>query len=204
MILNKEYKFIFVHIQKTAGVSIKSSLFSLPETKKVDNCHSFLKNLNLTSQEEYFKFCFIRNPWERLVSWYNMLIQKGIHNDFSRYILENSNNFSEFLNLTDIITENNVYEMDSSYSPYLKSISFNQLDYISDDTGEILVDFIGRFENLKEDYEKVCEKIGVKLYLPHENKFSHKSYREYYKNEKDIEKVYFMYKRDIDFFCYEF
>jgi hypothetical protein len=51
---------------------------------------------------------------------------------------------------------------------------------------------------------KICKRIGVKLELSHENRFPHNPYREYYKKEKDIEKVYLMYKRDIDFFGYEF
>ncbi len=200
MILNKEYKFIFVHIQKTAGISIKNSLFSITGTEKINSSHSFLKTLDLVSPEEYFKFCFVRNPWDRLVSWWNMMEKKGIHNDFSKYLLE-AKSFSEFLEKTEIINET----LDESVTDlgYPKSISFNQLDYISDSRGKILVDFIGRFENINEDFLKVSKKIGFDLNLSHLNKFDHPDYRKYYK-DKDIEKVYFMYKRDIDFFCYEF
>jgi hypothetical protein len=203
MVINEKNKFIFVHIQKTGGISIKNSLFSIPGTQKKNNSHSFLKELDQNLFSEYFKFCFVRNPWDRLASWYNMMVQKRVHNDFSKYLLENSNTFSEFLDLTDTIMENNMEEI-NQYSPYPKSISFNQLDYISNDRGEILVDFIGRFEKIEEDYKKACKIIGVDLDLPHENKFDHRPYRDYYKNEKDIEKVRLMYKRDIEFFNYEF
>lgn len=138
MIVNDKYNFLFIHIQKTAGTSVTDMLNKIKYTQKEKSDHSFITCFS-GDLSSYFKFCFVRNPWERLVSWYNMMIQKGIHNDFSRYILENSNNFSEFLNLTDIITENNACEIDSSCSPYLKSISFNQLDYISDDTEKYLL-----------------------------------------------------------------
>jgi hypothetical protein len=203
MILNNKYKFVFVHIQKTGGTSITNSLYKVEGSENKNNPHSFLKTIDQNLFNEYFKFCFVRNPWDRLISWYNMMIQKKIHNDFSKYLLENSNTFSEFLDLTDIIMENNPGEINRGL-PYPKSIGFNQLDYISDDNGKILVDFVGKFENLEEDYRKICEKIGIKLELSHENRFPHNPYREYYKKEKDIEKVYLMYKRDIDFFGYEF
>ena len=203
MIINHKYKFIFTHIQKTGGISVSKSFYSLENTENIVNTHSFINTLNVEDFQDYFKFCFVRNPWDRLVSWYNMMVQKRVHNDFSKYLLENSNTFSEFLDLTDTIMENNMEEI-NQYSPYPKSISFNQLDYISNDRGEILVDFIGRFERLGEDYKKITRTIGVNLDLPHENKFDHRPYREYYENEKDIEKVYLMYKRDIDFFGYEF
>ena len=45
------------------------------------------------------------------------------------------------------------------YGNYPKSISFNQLDYITNFNGEIKVNFIGRFENIEEDFEKIMNKI---------------------------------------------
>ena len=105
MLQNDVYKFIFIHIQKTAGTSISNSLFQLDGTKSVGNPHCFVNHVKVVNPENYYKFCFVRNPWDRLVSWYTMLQKKGIHNDWSNYILSNSNSFSEFLNLTDIIYE---------------------------------------------------------------------------------------------------
>ncbi len=203
MIKNDKYNFIFVHIQKTAGSSITDSLSKLEGNKRIGYYHSFIRNNKIDNIDSYFKFCFVRNPWDRLVSWYNMMINKNTHNDFSRYLLENSNNFSEFLNLTDVINEGMAHEYNDE-NPYPKSISFNQLDYISDNSGNILVDFIGRFENLNNDFDYVMNKIGITNYhLPHINKFKHDDYKKYY-SDKDIEKVYNMYKRDIDYFGYKF
>lgn len=203
MIINNKYNFLFIHIQKTAGTSVTNSLNKIEETKQLYYPHSMINILNVRNYQNYFKFCFVRNPFDRLLSWYNMIINKGVHNDWSDYLLKNSDNFSEFLNLTEIIIEKNPLE--SMYEiEYPKSISFNQLDYISDNNGNILVDFIGRFEIINEDYNKIMEKINVKdLPLPHLNKFDHKDYRNYY-TDKDVEKVYEMYKRDIEYFGYEF
>lgn len=202
MILNDKYNFLFVHIQKTAGSSITNVLNSLEFTYSLNHSHSFITSVEY-KYDSYFKFTFVRNPWDRLVSWYNMMLNKSIHNDFSRYLLNNSTNFSQFLNLTEIINETNEHN-DFIKTDYPKSIAFNQLDYISDNKGNVLMDFIGKFENLENDFRQIMEKIGVKDYsLLHLNKFEHGDYRNYYTDE-DIEKVYKIYKRDIEYFNYKF
>jgi chondroitin 4-sulfotransferase 11 len=203
MIINHKYKFIFVHIQKTAGSSIANVLSDIDGTESILYPHSFINAINLEQYNEYFKFCFVRNPWDRLFSWYKMMLKKGVHNDFSDYLLNNSSNFFEFLNLTNVIYETYPLEWDG-IRPYPKSISFNQLDYITDNNGNILVDFIGRFESLNEDYNKVMEKIGItNLPLPHINKSTSGEYKYFY-TESDIEKVYKLYKKDIKYFNYTF
>ena len=88
--------------------------------------------------------------------------------------------------------------------PEMKSIAFNQLDYITDRNGKICVDFIGRYENLQEDFNKVLKDIGLPaMQLKHLNKFDRENYRSYY-TEEDIEKVKKLYKRDIEYFGYKF
>ncbi len=203
MIINHKYKFIFVHIQKTAGSSIANVLSNIDGTKRILYPHSFINSIDFEKYNEYFKFCFVRNPWNRLFSWYKMMLKKGVHNYFSDYLLNNSSNFSEFLDLTDIIYEKSNLEWNGIH-PYPKSISFNQLDYITDVNGNLLVNFIGRFESLEEDYNKIMEKIGIpNLPLPHINKSTNGEYKYFY-TDSDIEKVYNMYKRDIDYFGYKF
>ena len=202
MIINDKYKFIFVHIQKTAGTSITDALFKIPETYQLHHSHSILNTINIEDYKDYFKFCFVRNPFDRLISWYNMILQKGFHNDWSKYILENSTNFSEFLELTDIIIERNPLELQSQVD-YTKSISFNQLDYISDNLGNIQCDFIGRFENINDDFNILSQMLNIKLELNNLNKFKHNHYKDYY-NQIDLEKVSNLYKRDIEYFNYKF
>lgn len=202
MIINDKYKFVFVHIQKTAGTSITDYLFKIPETKQINHSHSMINTLNCDNYKDYFKFCFVRNPFDRLVSWYNMMINKDIHNDFSKYILENSNNFSEFLDLTNIINETNEYN-DNLKTPYPKSISFNQLDYIIDNSGKIQCDFIGKFEEIESNFNKITKQLGFDIKIEHLNKINHKPYREYY-TLKDIKKLETLYERDLDYFKYYF
>jgi hypothetical protein len=86
------------------------------------------------------------------------------------------------------------------------SFTFNQLRYLTDKNGEVLVDFIGRFENLAQDISHVFDKLGLEasqLEIPHENRSAHSHYSEMYTPETR-EIVRKRFRRDIEFFGYEF
>ena len=203
MIFNLDREFVFVHVQKTGGMSIKKALSTIDGCVET-NYHDFVSNLD--NPEKFFKFSFVRNPFDRIVSWYNMGIKKNINsklvgydNTFWEYLLENSTNFSEFLNCTE-----KIMEYKDIGKPYFKSISFNQLDYFKDINGNIIMDYIGRFENIKDDFDKICNLLNINnLELPHINKFQHDDYRSYY-TTKDIDKVTSLYSEDLKYFNYKF
>ena len=78
-----------------------------------------------------------------------------------------------------------------------------QANWIIDDKGWLLVDFIGRFENLKNDFRLICKRIGRNVDLPFENKTEHSEYRYYYDNiTKDTVGKWF--EKDIELFDYSF
>ena len=89
-------------------------------------------------------------------------------------------------------------------SGWSKDIHFKpQFDFVSIDE-KISVDFIGRFENLNDDYQKVLHNIGSdSLPLPHIHKSNRERYRNYY-TEETKEIVGEFYKKDIEEFGYEF
>ena len=131
--------------------------------------------------DEYFKFAFVRNPWDREVSLYKYVVKTKEHNYHKQCI-----------QLTD-------------FAHYIKvrNVKMQQHDFISKH-GKNLLDFIGRFENLQEDFNTACDKIGIpRQQLPRVNKTNHKHYTEYYDDEtRQI--VAEKYAKDIEHFGYEF
>jgi hypothetical protein len=81
----------------------------------------------------------------------------------------------------------------------------SQLKWIVNKKGKILVDFIGRFERLKEDFQHVCEQIGIQKKLPHKNQSRRSVYQTYYSNssrklveqksKKEIEKFGYVFAK---------
>lgn len=89
----------------------------------------------------YYKFAFVRNPWDRLVSWYSMIVQKGAHlswfdliahkirkkkyNQIWQYALSHSRSFEEFIDCCP-----------GAISRYVRrAFLYNQLDYLIDEGG---------------------------------------------------------------------
>lgn len=208
MVINHKYNFLFIHIHKTAGSSIRDALLALEGSEFIAHNHTHLSWIDYDSYKDYYKFSFVRNPWDRLVSWYFGILKLKANNNFQKYIKSCCSNFSQFLNCNEVIKEkicckNEV--LSRLKTNYYKSISYNQLDYISDLDNKIIVDFIGKFENLNNDWNSLLKNLSIKNFnLSFKNKGYHKNYKEYYANVSDIEKVRLMYKKDIDYFKYEF
>lgn len=203
MLFSNDRKFIFIHIQKTAGISISKALRDVtPDAIKrfedLEASHDRQKNRHLFASDlknylgdevwpMYFKFAFVRNPWSRLVSWYNMCIERPT-NPFMWYVKNNAPTFESFLDL--------------SRGPAAKT-AFNQVEYISDEAGNILVDFVGRFESLNSDFRHVCERLKIDVQLPHMNKGPAIDFRTYY-NARTRALVADRFRRDIESFGYRF
>ena len=140
---------------------------------------------------EAFKFAFVRNPWDRLVSQYHFMIIEVVLDVISR----------RHPDLAELVHRS------VSFSEYVKLWTMthgDQTSVLSDREGNILVDFIGHFENLEDDFATVCRRIGLtNVTLPHINATQHPGYRDYYDDEtRDL--VARHYARDIDRFQYEF
>ena len=79
-------------------------------------------------------------------------------------------------------------------------------DFICDSSGVILVDFIGRYENLEDDWEWVCNMIGIKPYILEHKRVTpnRRPYQEYYTSPDMIEAVRNKYRKDIELFNYSY
>lgn len=191
-----EHKCIYIHIPKTAGTSI---LTSLANEKRIYRDHAtwieFYKH-NTKKYNDYFKFAFVRNPWDRAVSTYTYLKNGGNQNEdlyISQMILDKYNTFDQFV--LDYLDENTIHEHGLFVPQYL---------FIYDHKQICKIDFIGKFEAIDEDFLYIQKILKLQMNIPNLNKSERVSYQHYYTNNKTIEKIALLYKRDIELFGYEF
>lgn len=178
--------YVFIHINKTGGSSIEKALGLRFDLKTATE-----KISELGSTYWYkFSFTIVRNPWDRVVSHYHYRVETNQTN-----LGTNPIGFNDWVKLA---YKNNVpeyYDKPKMFMP--------QLNWVIDTKGKILVDFIGRFEQLHRDFNYVCKKLQIKTTLPHLNKTERTHYREYY-NYQSIEIVKAWFKKDIELFNYKF
>lgn len=228
--ISHHHKCVFIHIPKNAGQSIEHVFLNdlslswatraplllrhndRPELgpPKLAHLkwHEYVSCKYMTQEQfdGYYKFAFVRNPWARVVSMYRYF---GFHNKCS---------FRDFVA---------THFKDRIWSEKQWFVG-PQSDYICDPEGHPAVDFVGRVENLQNDFNLVCEKIGLTLTeVPHinssrrrgtvnaasksllpwrrrkQNKFPrYATYQEYY-DEETRDLVAELYKRDLELFGYE-
>lgn len=223
MVYNAKYNFLFVHIQKTAGTSITRALLEIPSSQFIAPAHLRLKDIAFLKKRPFI-FAVVRNPWDRLVSWYEMIIRKDVHNDFSRYILSsdiqsnNQINFSDFIRKVNVIEEKNISELGQQLigseneefkiaERYLKSIAFNQVDYLTDAENFNKFDKVLHFENLNKEWADLVTqlKLPIRPSLTFENVNPTPTpigYSKYYSRPIDIKWVEELYYKDIQLFGY--
>ena len=197
--IDDKHKFIFIHIPKTGGTSIE-----LTFKKRIKGSHKHLtlfdyENELKTEIEKYFVFSVIRNPWDRLVSYWKYRQGKphapidGKLNEFDKWLKFISS--LDLNNLNGKTARGNIPDFRMGLD-----LQFNSL---LNKKNEINVNLI-RFENLQEDFNTICDKIGIpQQQLPHKNATKHKHYTEYYDDETR-EIVAEKYAKDIENFGYEF
>lgn len=153
----------FVHVPKTGGTSIRKAL-GLRSGRKQHSRAKYRDGLPAYS----FCFAFVRNPWERMVSY---RCRAGLD--------------------------------EAAWQKMLREFVDPQVDYICDDDGRMLVDFMGRFESLAEDFATVCRLLAIERTLPRLNASEHGHYREFY-DEATKQLVARLYAEDIERFGYRF
>lgn len=183
MLIDHDRQFIFVHIPKTAGQSVSAAL-GHPKNQKP---HSIKQHL-LRENPSYLRFCFVRNPWDRLASAFfysKRMVKKGvINNDRVRiYLAEHPDvTFEQFV--TDFVDED----------IKRKSVHFREQVYWIDRTSP---HFIGRFESMQEHFAWLTRIIGIDAELPQLNASgSVTSYSSLY-TPQAIEKVAAIYAADV-------
>lgn len=198
--LNIEHKRLFIHLPKCAGTSMEHFAWNRGSGHKTISDYS--REINL---DEYFKWCFVRNPWDRILSAY-----EDCHE-----LHETITSFEMFIN-TIYIHKNsfNVPEIRFSSLPSLGlpvgRIHFFPLAKQIKHKGEVKIDFIGKYENMEEDWKNVLNIMNIPYEpLPHLNSRKKKKNKKnsYYKDvytPELITKVEELYKEDIDLFNYSY
>ena len=177
--VSHKHKFIFVHIPKTAGSSLRFYMRGRYDTLHVPHHSSaeHIKNKNMDIFDSYTKFCTVRNPWDREVSRYKFIKRNKSHAQYKHTL----NGIKWFIQQTG--------------TPYTR------FTHISD---VCIMDYILRFENIQSDFRVVCDKLNIPAKrLPHMQRSVHKHYTEYYDDEtrKLVETIY---EEDIDRYEYMF
>jgi hypothetical protein len=211
-VLLREQNAIYFPIPKVACTSVLNMCADVLDIRSKDlSVHEIyfpgIQDLDKISYKynDYFKFAFVRNPWDRLVSCFrnkirddSSLSNKWFENGVSRGLLcygtfRPMMSFEEFV---EAVLEIPDLEAEKHFR--------SQYTFLVDSNGEIIPNFFGKFENLNWDLMHVCERIGIhNPDLPHLQKSVRKNYRDYYSNELR-EKVRNRYSRDIELFGYTF
>jgi hypothetical protein len=218
MLISHSHRFIFIHVAKVAGVSIRSALepyceepqhfkIARPQPTLPDGttnptyemwksalwhakARDVKKQLSSNTFANFYKFAFVRNPWDWQVSMYHFILKRKDH--IHHHKVSAMRSFDEYLEWV-IATRN----------PYPKNATKHQKDMLYDRNDELLVDFVGHYESLTQDFNKVCNQIGIQATLPSFNHSKHENYTHYY-NKSSIKRVAEYFQTDIERFGYTF
>lgn len=190
-----DLKCIFVHIPKAAGISVNKALFGT-----YGGSHLKLKDYQLIFSkrefDEYYKFTFVRNPWDRLVSTYFFLKNGGFHEKDKVWFDKNLSQFETFEDFVlNWLDKDNIYKW-IHFIPQYEFITVND---------KVLVDDIFKLEHISDGMHTISKTLNISVELKHENQNRNRDskYRDYYTPEmKDI--VNLVYKKDIELLDYQF
>ncbi len=207
MIVSHQHRFIFFAVPKTATHTIRQALrahlgpddweqqvlfgkqsLPIPELAEIRHGHISVRQIrpHLKSEvwDTYFKFGFVRNPYDRFVSTCFFLQRKNP--DFA-------SSATQFMK--SALTRTQFRER------ILVKPQFLQL---TDDAGSIPLDYVGRYENLQQSYDEICRHLNLRTtQLGHNNTSQHANFADYYDGELE-QLVTDFYINDLQTFAYEF
>lgn len=217
MIVSHKYKYVFVKTRKTAGTSIQLALWRYKgkedSTAKLPGIRNFKvqnpigrlgshasaikirKNIGIDKWNEYFTFTFERNPWDKVVSAYWHQKSRGLKEEFKPFCIEAAeNSMKKGIKFS-------TYKYDK-----VRAFPVDWNKYTIND--KIIVDFIGRYENLNNDLLFICNRLNI----PWDGKLTKEfgkfrsdksSYRKYY-DDHTKQLVEEIFNKEINFFGYKF
>lgn len=222
MLLSNQLKFLFVHIAKTGGTSVRAALkrscwkdpYRIPSylcdrishlcghriAAKLPRHAAAVGAKEMITPAQFnalFKFTFVRNPWDRHVSAYHHFLrdQESLLDELR---ISSFDDFTEWL-----LVDGKSYL--GRKHVLVAATRRSQAEHIMDVDGKMLVDFIGRYERLSDDFDKVCRRIQLdSVKIPHRRRSSRRrDYRPYY-TDHSAELVGQAYHLDLTLLGYRF
>jgi hypothetical protein len=213
IVLSHAHKFIFLHFPKTGGSSILSVLEKnnickeYPLRITAGDCREYgllprreggwarhlpaveaCRMVPADMWQRYFKFAFVRNPWDWMVSTYHYHLQSFVLREARPDIYLRAAQYKDF----------------RAWVRATIRARECPADFLSDEIGVVQMDFIGRFEHFQQDFDRVCDHVGLpRMLLPMENRSEHDHYSCYYDDEtREIVRRHFY--RSVSMFGYRF
>lgn len=207
MIISHQHRFVFAAIPKTGTHSVRQALrehmstedleqvglfvnkrFPFEELASIKHGHITLEQIRPFLGEEafatYLKFAFVRNPFDRFVSYCAFMTRAN--GAFSRN--------------PQGVMRHILFEV----RPLQHILFVPQHSFVTDADGRILADVIGRVEEMQDSYDSICSRIGIPARpLDQVNSSKRGSYRDYY-DKQLIDGVTELYRRDLELFGYQF
>tara|TARA_B100001093_G_C26772449_1_gene990835 strand:- start:351 stop:977 length:627 start_codon:yes stop_codon:yes gene_type:complete len=207
--INLIKQFIFIHIPKTGGSTIKSYLRSFRGNTNVIMHPHILDYINkLPESSDFFKFTSVRNPWELVVSRYFYRLKLIENAKENRRVKDAEVTFDEFVKNEEIFMNSFkswVSPKSEAFKMYDKGKSFgSQYDLLSDSNGKMLMDKVIKYENFENELNNLLVAMGIITYDKfHINKSDHADYQMYY--DQETRKIIAdRFVKDIDYFKYSF
>jgi len=203
MIVNHSLRLIFISNPKNGSSSIEAALSDYDDEDQLNSIAeaglftgrhmpAYIARYYLGEDvwNSYFKFAFVRNPWDWFVSqhFYNLQMNKINHDPLKPLTVEDIMATYEFLRIAK------GHELAGSAA---------QFPFICDTDGNTLVDFVGRFETMNKCFQTMMALWELDVELPHINASHHENYRYYYTAETR-ELVGQLYRTDVSIFGYGF
>jgi hypothetical protein len=204
LIISHRHKFIFFAVPKTGTHSVRQALrahmgesdleqvglfvkkrFSFPEFRDITHGHINARQIRAVLGDEvfgsYFKFAFVRNPFDRFVSYCAFMGRDGAFQANPRGYMR------------AVIAQ--------AMPPY-RLLFLPQSDFLTADDGKLVMDFVGRTEDMQESYDRICARLGVaSANLGRVNASSH-AHRDQYLDPAMRDWIGNFYARDFEMFNY--
>lgn len=187
------HRCIFIHVPKAAGTSINKALGKKSELGRLHLPWYVYQKANPKKFREYFKFAFVRNPWDRAYSAYHYVMRGG-----------NGKNDLDYREMFKAYKDFNDFVINGLGAGKFQNIPLflPQVDFVLDFNQKIVVDFLGRYESLEHDFQVVARRLGLKNDLPKYN-VNKRSHDLIPMNCQAIEVIGDIYQQDINFFGYQ-